>query len=222
MHEVTVTPEDLDNDTLLNFQDTDSDGDLLPNGIDPMPYEGSINQRPNAGSPDFELIQPGGDRRTIQIADSNGPTDALNHLINTLGQVTLRSEPDWPEAVLEDSDLDSRWIAFGIGSGPAAPCPEWRISRDVSAIRSNLTAPALPSFERYDDKPFMASLAVGVAADLDSLDDAQNSIQGRGAWNDALRMIVSDNTVGWMEINTDGEFAGTGCQLNLSSFIYGN
>ncbi|MFK8080288.1 MAG: hypothetical protein AB8B97_08390 [Granulosicoccus sp.] len=217
VHELLVSPSDLDNDNLVNVLDTDSDGDSISDGDDGTPYEGADDMAHTTGPAQLIQVNVNGTRVAIPVERSIGDTEELMHSVNTIAELPFRRPRLWPNS----SDLfdlaDKRWSAYGVKAGNQELCPDWNQSVGTSSIRSSIEETVLLYFRRDDGSAFVSALGNNDLADLDSYDNTSVGV-GQGPFNDGLRMLlVPRGTVGWVELYIDRDFRGRVCTLNLTS-----
>ncbi len=219
VHELLISPVDVDGDGADNVNDTDSDNDGVPDGEDLQPYGPSISSAASGVTLQFDLLQPNAKVEKIKIVGIEGIADELLHLANTLGEVELRTPALWPDVIEPNIGGTTQWAAYGLGNGSNTLCPQLRIGIGTTSLKSSLSDTALLYFRRHDGSPFVAAIAANEIPNFDIYEN-DGQLTGNGPWNDGLRIIlVPDGAVGWLDLWTEQNFSGDKCELNLSTAL---
>ncbi|MFK7860863.1 MAG: hypothetical protein AB8B64_18745 [Granulosicoccus sp.] len=217
VHELLVSPNDLDNDDLVNVLDEDSDGDSINDGDDTLPFEGADNPAQTSGPARIIQMNVNGTRVAVPVERIVGDTEELLHSVDTVDELPLRGPDLWPHSPIANELANKQWTAYGVKAGTQELCPEWTQSVGTSSVRSSVQGSILLYFRRDDGTAFVSALDNNDLVDLDTYDNTPTNI-GRGPYNDGLRMLlVPRGTVGWVELFVDRDFRGSVCTLNLTS-----
>lgn len=217
VHEVAVSPRDLDQDSIDNVFDDDSDADGLQDGVDPQPYEGSGTLGSITDLQQTFELEVDGTSVSISVENIRGDSAEFQRAANFESGVPVVTPALWPTAIDVSMFENRRWTAFGLRAGPQELCPNWTQSVGTSSIRSSAQSPVLLYFRRDDGAAFVSALSDQDVADLDVFNNNQPG-NGSGPLNDGLRMVlVPRGTVGWMEFFTGANFAASVCTLNVTS-----
>ena len=211
-HELMQADADPDQDSLPNYLDADSDDDGVTDGLDFTPYGDNAGVGNN---PVVSLSYRSTDGVTSQIDIGSIASDSgvLSVVAGDLS-ITEFVPSGWPLTGKPLAGANTLWTALEVSAGPNASCPDWRISRDTSSIRSSLSQAAYGVFQRSDDTVILTPLSDGEIADL-SLYQSDNTADGADTIDNSLiAVLVTPNTAGWLTLYSQRNYAGEPCYLN--------